>query len=183
MRIVVNVDAKAVGGPRAVATIARGFLRGVILQNRILIRRRLVPSLYGAFMRGELRFAPEPWAGRFEEFADAVTVARRGWGDCDDLVCWRCAEWQELKGINAQPKIYWRLFDESGRQLPPSADWRDAARIGYHAEVRVPCTCHRPNDPRRLSCDGSFVEDVSTFLGMARRATRQGTWADRDRVA
>lgn len=182
MRIVVNVDAEAVGGPRAVAQIARGFLRGVILQNRILIRRRLVPSLYGAFREGRLRFRPEPWAGKFEEFADALTVVGRGWGDCDDLVAWRCAEWQELEGVLALPKIYWRLRDGEGHELPPE-QWRDAATTSYHAEVRLPCKCHRLNDPARFLCVDAPVEDVSTFLGMARRATRSGTWADKDRVA
>lgn len=181
MRIVVNVDAAAVGGPRAVATIARGFLRGVILQNRILIRRGLVPPIYGAFREGLIHFQPEPWAGKFEEFADALTCVERGWGDCDDLVAWRCAELQELEGVAALPKIYWRLRDEHGNPIEDERRWREAATTAYHAEVRIPCTCHRGRAAYR--CERSSVEDVSAFLGMARRATRRGHWADKDRVA
>ena len=183
MRIVLNVSAEAVGGPRAVATIARGFLRGVILHDRILIRQGLVPSLYGLFRRGKLRFQPEPWAGRFEEFADALTVARRGWGDCDDLVPWRCAEWQEHRGVLALPKVYWRMRDADGRMFTDEKRWREAASISYHTEVRLPCKCHRLNDPARFDCDDAPVEDVSTFVGMARRATREGAWADKDSAA
>lgn len=179
MRIVVNVDATAVGGPRAVATIARGFLRGVILQNRILMRRGLVPSLYGAFRQGLMRFAPEPNAGRFEEFADALTCIERGWADCDDLVAWRCAELQE-EGVYALPKIYWRMVDSNGRRIDDERRWQEAATVGYHGEVRVPCKCHKGRAAHL--CERSSVEDPSAFLGMARRASQRGQWADEDRA-
>lgn len=181
MLIVCNVDAEAVGGPRAVATIARGFLCGVILQNRILIRRGLVPSLYGAFREGLLSFQAEPNAGKFERFDDALVCIERGWGDCDDLVAWRCAELQELKGRRALPKIYWRMRDAAGNAIDDERRWREAATTAYHAEVRIPCRCHQGR--AAYACERSVVEDVSAFLGMARRATRRGQWADKDRVA
>ena len=37
-----------------------------------------------------VRYVPEP--PQEEWFADIPTVLRRGWGDCDDLGCWRAAE-------------------------------------------------------------------------------------------
>lgn len=168
MRIVLTIDAQAVGGPRAVATIARGYLRGLILHNRILIRRGLVPALYESFMRGRLVFQPEPWAGRFEEFACAKTCIDRGWGDCDDLVPWRCAEIIEREGRLAMPKVYWRMRDADGRPIRDETRWQEAATIGYHTEARIACRCHG-----RLDCDNSEVEDVAAFLGMARRGMRE----------
>ena len=132
------------------ASVARGYLEGLILYDQILIRRGLVPKLYQAFLRGELEFRNEPNAGEFEEFADAHTCYERGWADCDDLVPWRCAEWREYKGVLARPKIYWRE--------------RSPGVFSYHAEVRLPCKCHGRHD-----CQDAPVEDVSTFLGMSRR--------------
>lgn len=143
MKIVVQIDPTVFGDPRVVAMIARGFLKGVILQNRLLIRRGLVPLLYSS----GVRFNPEPNAGRFEEFADALTVYRRGWGDCDDLCAWRCAEIQEQGGM-AWPKIYWRDFDGNRRM--------------YHGEVRL---YSRTRQGNWVPTDR--VEDPSRFLGMA----------------
>lgn len=53
------------------------------------MRRRPCPPLYG----GSIRYKPEPWAGKgIEEWAMPWRVAKRGWGDCDDLVLYRVAE-------------------------------------------------------------------------------------------
>lgn len=142
MRIVVNIDREAVREPKDVALIARGFLNGVVLQNALLIRARLVPPIY----ESGVEFRKEPWAGKFEEFADCLTTYRRKWGDCDDLVAWRVAELRTigdhrlgLPPCKATIKIYWREFFEG---------------LGFHCEVRMP--------------DGS-VEDPSRFLGMGGR--------------
>lgn len=131
--------------PATIATVARGFLYGVVLTNSLQIRRKLVPPIY----ESGVKFRPEPWQGKFEEFADALTTYRRGWGDCDDLVAWRVAELRTigdrrlgLHPCKATIKIYWRT---SG---------------GFHCEVRMP--------------DGS-VEDVSRFLGMGKPGTAVGT--------
>jgi hypothetical protein len=140
----------------------------LILYDRILIRSRQVEPIYRLFLEGRLRFMAEPWAGKFEEFADALTAQRRGWCDCDDAVPWRCAEWQEYRGVNAQPKIYWRMRDAEGRAIHDESRWKEAATIAYHTEVRLPCLCHRS-----LKCQDAPVEDVSTFLGMARRRATQ----------
>jgi len=127
--------------PEAIATMARGFLYGVVLANSLQIRAKLVPTIY----ESGVQFRPEPWQGKFEEFADALTTYRRKWGDCDDLVAWRVAELRTigdrrlgLKPCKATIKIYWRDYVEGK---------------GFHCEVRMP--------------DGS-VEDVSRFLGMGR---------------
>lgn len=139
MKIVTTIQAEQ--SPQATATVARGFLYGVVLNNCLQIRERKVPLIY----ESGVTFRPEPWQGKFEEFADALTVYGRGWGDCDDLCCWRVAELRVLgdKRLGLPPckatiKIYWREYFEGK---------------GFHVEVRLP--------------DGS-VEDVSRFLGMGR---------------
>jgi hypothetical protein len=93
---------------RVLAELARGFLRAVVAANRVEFRMaaargRPFPSLYAS----GIRYDREPWTGRFEEFADAATMLRRGWGDCDDLAAYRVAELQEA-GEAADVRIYWR---------------------------------------------------------------------------
>lgn len=85
-----------------------------------------LPDLYesGVF------FIKEPWAGLFEEFADAETVIERGWADCDDLCAYRCGQYRARGGIWLQTgiKIYWRFLRRpGGRQLTM-----------HHAQVRLP---------------------------------------------
>jgi hypothetical protein len=94
--------------PKVLMELAQGFLRGVVANNRVIIREALkrgrrVPPLYSS----GVRYEREPWAGKFEEFADILTVLKRGWGDCDDLAAWRVAELQEM-GENADIRIYTR---------------------------------------------------------------------------
>lgn len=116
MIVRLDLDPKVLREPRAMATVARGYLHGLVLYDRVLLRKKIVPPIYDAFMNGDIEFRSEPWAGKYEEFADALTCIRRGWGDCDDLAPWRVAELNE-QGERAGLKIYWR-----GR--------------GFHVEVR-----------------------------------------------
>lgn len=148
-RLVTRVGA-ATRNPLKLAWLAEQFLRGVISNNRMTIRERKrqgcpVPPLY----RSGVKYEQEP--GPNEEFADLLTVLRRGWGDCDDLVAWRCAELQEA-GVRAQARIYWR---------EPKGDgvWR------MHAQVRHPdpCKCRLC---RRRPVRGGRIEDPSRFLGL-----------------
>src|SRR3954470_10386550 len=128
MRIVSTINPQLTDTDQ-VAAVARYFLRGVILANRMLIRAGLVPTLYTS----GVRYRPEPWPCRckdcgstnpprvdrckrcgstrldtVEEFADALTVLGRGWGDCDDLSPWRTAELQEQGDAGADSKISWK---------------------------------------------------------------------------
>lgn len=149
MLFVVRIDTDAVEDPRVVAHIARGFLQGVIAQNRILLRQarlrgRPYPELYksGVLFKSE----PKPRKGRprIQQMVDLRTVLARGWGDCKHLCAWRVAELQEGEDPAAAIKIYWRhKRDAQGRRKPKPEI--------YHAEVR--------------RSDGS-VEDVSRYLGM-----------------
>jgi hypothetical protein len=138
MRIVVTIDPRKLT-PTQVALLAREHLRGVVARNRIAIRRGEVPRLYKA----GVHYEREPWAGKYEEFADCLTVFRRGWGDCDDLVAWRVAELREA-GERANVSISFPYPPRKGGVL-------------YHALVR--------------RGDGS-LEDPSAKLGMYRYRRR-----------
>lgn len=122
--------------PKVLAALAAGFLRGVVACNRIIIREckakgHPLPELY----RSGVRYEREPWTTH-EEFADALTVLSRGWGDCDDLCAWRVAELLE-KGEQANVRIYWRPKRQGNRMM--------------HCQVR------RGNGD---------IEDPSRFLGL-----------------
>lgn len=85
MRIVCELPYER--GPLAAAV--REVLQGLARAYAIGLRAAPLPPLYSS----GVRYAPEPHAGEAdEEFADPWTVYSRGWGDCDDLVPWRCAE-------------------------------------------------------------------------------------------
>ncbi len=73
--------------------------------------------------------APDPWQ-------DIPSTLAKGWGDCEDLACWRIAEYR-VKGINARPLIRWRK--------------NPAGKFIYHALLRLP--------------DGR-TEDPSISMGM-----------------
>ena len=146
MRFAIRIDTDAIENPRVVARIARGFLQGVILQNRVLLRQarsrgRPYPELYKAGVQFKREPKPKHGLPRIQEMVDLRTVIERGWGDCKHLTAWRVAELQEAEDPGATIKIYWRVKRVNGR-LRPSM---------YHAEVR--------------RSDGS-VEDVSRYLGM-----------------
>lgn len=107
--LLVTRVAPATRSKRVIAALAQGFLRGVVASNMVTIRElkrrgQTIPPLYesGVVYRRE-----PPWG--HEEFADILTVYRRGWGDCDDLCAWRVAELRESKeDPKADIRIYWR---------------------------------------------------------------------------
>lgn len=176
MRIVSTINPQLTD-PDQVAAVARYFLRGVILANRMLIRAGLIPTLY----KSGVRYRPEPWPctckrcgtrnkpraekceqcgspdlESVEEFADALTVLRRGWGDCDDLSPWRTAELQEGGDANADSKISWKTRCKNcGAQVKAKDKCR---RCGSSRTRLVFHVVTRRGDGR--------VEDPSQYLGM-----------------
>lgn len=126
--------------PRILAALAQGFLRGVVANNRLILKVAKsqgtpIPSLY----ESGVRYEREPWTDR-EEFADILTVLKRGWGDCDDLAAWRVAELQEA-GEKADVRIYWR----------PKAYFSPQKPMMMHVQVRR---------------GSGAIEDPSRFLGL-----------------
>lgn len=73
------------------------------------------PSLYTSGVLYRLETNSEIWQ-------DIPATLARGFGDCEDLACWRIAELQ-AQGINAMPYVTWR---------------KSGGRTIYHALVRHP---------------------------------------------
>lgn len=157
----VQIDTDAVEDPRVVAHIARGFLRGVVAQNRVLLRQaRQAGTPYPSVYDSGVTFGrePKPRRGRprVQQMVDLRGVLRRGWGDCKHLCAWRVAELQEGEDPRADFKIYWRCRCTScGRMaLREQTCTHCGGHVKpfiYHAEVR--------------RSDGT-AEDPSRFLGM-----------------
>mgnify|MGYP006862971961 CR=1 FL=1 len=119
------------------SALARAFLRGVVLVNRIYMRMYRIPRLYSR--EANIRFRREPWQAKgLEEFATCLTVLRRGWGDCDDLAPYRVAELQEAGDPDADLRIYWRRDDDGVPKI-------------FHVQVRH---------------GNGQIEDPSRYLGM-----------------
>lgn len=131
--------------PLARLRAARAILRGVVGVDVELIRAGLVPPLYSA----DVRWQREPRNGH-EEFADALTVVRRGWGDCDDLAPWLVAD-----HIVAMQRAIAAGTLRPGRYKIPSLRLFRRGRTNLvHVLVRLP--------------DGQ-LEDPSRLLGMLQR--------------
>lgn len=61
-------------------------------------KRGQIPPLYG----GKIRYKREPL--RREDWQSALETAQLGYGDCEDLSAYRCAELR-ARGITAYPKV------------------------------------------------------------------------------
>ena len=100
-------------------------------------QRRPLPLFYSC----GIRYRPEDPRQAAEEWVDPYTCKERGWGDCDDMVLWRCAE--------ALHRLHWR----DGEPLPC---WPAVANLidteTYHVVLR-----HRGKeqfeDPARIMAD------------------------------
>jgi hypothetical protein len=121
----------AFGGlPRATSELLIvKFLRVFVDFNCALLRQHpKLPLLY----QSDVQYKAE----KSEIWQDIKWVIETGYGDCEDLASWRCAELRVKGGINAQPFI-------RGRKV--------AKGTIYHALVQWP--------------DGR-VEDPSIAMGM-----------------
>jgi hypothetical protein len=137
VRIVTNIDTSKLRKPEQIARSARAFLYATALVNKYYVELGLLPPLE----RAGVRFRNEPWRGKFEEFADGLTVLKRGWGDCDDLIPYVLG-WLWAHGERgARIRIYWRI---NRRTKTPK----------FHVELR--------------RADGR-IEDWSRYLGMPGR--------------
>lgn len=93
--------------------------QALTLANLIILRSgSSVPSLY---LSG-VRYRQEPHHWPFERFDNLETCFQRGWGDCDDLAAWRCAELLH-QGVKAGIVVSWKPYE--GSKL-------------YHVTVRLP---------------------------------------------
>jgi len=109
---------------RTFGIVIRIILEALVKVNQGFLRTHNVPPLY----KSGVRYGEEPAGalifktagsgavesnfakninGQVEEFADIATIISRGWGDCDDLAPWRCAELREA-GEKAKIRIQWK---------------------------------------------------------------------------
>lgn len=108
MLIVTQIDPVVLADPLATCALIRMHLLTLAATNLAILSRVDLPRVYDA----PVVWMQEPNAGQYEELADCLTVARRGWGDCDDLVPWRIAElWHTGEDPRATPKVYQRALD------------------------------------------------------------------------
>lgn len=75
-----------------------------------------------------------------EDWDDCLTVAKRGWGDCEDLAAWLCAELREVYGIAAECVIQYQFIpsDEMRRNGYPKRHIPDDGVFLVHVLVRLP---------------------------------------------
>lgn len=83
-------------------------------------------------------YKPEP-PGR-EDWDDCVKVASRGWGDCEDLAAYLCAQIRELEGVHAECVFKYRFVSaaEMRAQGYPSKHIPRDGIFLIHVLVRLP---------------------------------------------
>lgn len=98
-----------------------------------------------------VRYQEEP-PGR-EDWDDCITVANRGWGDCEDLAAYLAAEFRERHGIHAECVIYHQFIsaDEMRSNNYPEEYIPHDGVFLIHVLVRLP---------------NGMVLDPSKWLGM-----------------
>lgn len=111
------------------------LLEALVRINEAFLREnaRTTPSLYGS----RVIYKREP---NTEVWKDIPTVLAAGWGDCEDLASWRCAELR-FAGIAARPYIKWRKKQHHALVLLPDGRVEDpslALGMNGHEIVRRP---------------------------------------------
>lgn len=109
MEIRIGVDSRdrSRAGRRALAAQLRAYLMGCISAARVDLEQHRIPPLYELATAGRVVYRESPTRHLFEDFCLPSVVLARGYGDCDQLCQWRCAELQNA-GERALPLIYWR---------------------------------------------------------------------------
>ena len=118
---------------RIFGIVIKAILEALVWVNLYYLRFHRVPPIYQSGVRYQLE--PDGW--ECESFDSIPAILARGWGDCDDLAPWRCAELR-AQGEKAKIRIQWKQSPISGQKL-------------FHIVVRRE--------------DGS-IEDPSALLGM-----------------
>jgi hypothetical protein len=137
----VDLESSALKPSRAFAPMVRHLCGALVEVNRIILRQGTIPELYAS----GVRYRREPGHWVHERFDNAQTCFGRGWGDCDDLASWRCAELLN-RGVTAGIIVSWKPV--TGGRL-------------YHVKVRTP-----PGIGKMNPQTGQWEEDPSLILGM-----------------
>lgn len=114
MRIEVNLgegNSNWLMPSRSLGGAIKPILEALTTVDLVYLSTHHVPLLY----QSGVRYQEEPRQRMpkgdrpNEEFASVPVVYGRGWGDCDDLAPWRCAELRKL-GFNAKIRVQWKKF-------------------------------------------------------------------------
>lgn len=107
--------------------------------NQIWIKthKTTTPPIYKAPVRYEREYGTELWC-------DIPTILEKGFGDCEDLAAWRCAEIREAGG-KASPYVTYKKVNGS---------------FHYHAIIK------RAGINPKTGTYGKWLEDPSKRLGM-----------------
>lgn len=93
---------------KASEVVLRLFLEALVAANVAYLQATPgAPTLYGSGVfykreRPKIKGMPIP-----EEWLSIPYIVAQGWGDCEDLACWRVAELLQ-QGIKAQPAFTYR---------------------------------------------------------------------------
>jgi hypothetical protein len=154
MKFLVNLgedDSSWLRSSRTMGYVLKPFLEALTMANQVFLKLHSgVPLLYQAGVRYDNE--PEDFlchidgkTERVEDFASIPTIIKRGWGDCDDLAPWRCAELRNM-GEHAGIRIQWKTLQQRMSILALGQPFKL-----YHILVR--------------RGDGT-IEDPSKILGM-----------------
>lgn len=129
---------------RMMGMALKSLLDALTTVNLQILTTHHIPPLYAS----GVRYANEPREWVREHFDAIPVVLKRGWGDCDDLAPWRCAELRK-QGKRAAIRVKWKRYPKGKL---------------YHIVVAVR---HFHQDPI-TGAVRSFVEeeDPSAILGM-----------------
>lgn len=92
---------------RMMGLALKPILEALTTVNLLFLHTHHVPPLY----RAGVRYQNEPKSWPIESFDSIPEVISRGWGDCDDLAPWRCAELRKA-GERAKIRIQWKRLPE-----------------------------------------------------------------------
>lgn len=87
-----------------------------------LASHQQTPKLYDLHSQGLFRYQAEPEGE--EDWLDIPSAIRQGWGDCEDIACWRVAELNVRYGFPATPTFVWLPMSNGGNL--------------YHIQVQYP---------------------------------------------
>lgn len=120
------------------------------------------PPLYEAGVRYQREAGTEEWR-------DIPAILENGWGDCEDLACWRVADLRR-QGLRAGPYVRYRQVD---------------GVFHYHALVAIyrPVIHRAPNGKRVERLVRVGTDDPSKKLGMGWAEDGIGVAARSRRVA
>src|SRR5512138_415754 len=79
------------------------MLEALCKVNEGRLAERPYPPLYESGVRYQREVGTEEWL-------DIPSIIEAGWGDCEDLACWRVAELR-AQGVKASPYARWRQVD------------------------------------------------------------------------